>query len=734
MSTKVLKHLPHDIQPVIGAWFWNKDDFKPDGYKHFIDLVNKHSCYDLLSTSIRIPGRDITDIDVHNQVKLAVEYAKEKGIDIALELDPRLARRKFEAAYPDELQESLWLKEITLSQNNPVETIIRSTSFSDHMVGRKTPYISLRGSLIRVYSYAKTSEGITPGTINDITVKCKVKLSSKDSLVVSLPENQEEKQLQACVMVSFTHLYPDVFAPHLIEFTNEIINNYADVPLAGGMRDEWGFPPSFGLTSGNQFWYSTHYAKAYTQKTGGRDLIFDCLLMYKGVQGRESERQMAINNYMELNRQRNEVLEDDFYNTIKSVFGKDASVVTHPTWYPYPNKMEYKKNGLDWWVAKRDWAQTDESTPFAVRTALSKKWGSPVWYNQYYSTKRKNYEHELWSSVLAGGRINYHPICPSNGRADRYIVLFRGDLMRGESRVRLLNFICDSPLNCPVAVVFGHPSAMNWTGPSFENLGMKLVDSLWSMGIPTDLIPTSEIENGSLLVDEKGWIHYGKQRYTVVILYNPEFEKLHIATFFNKAANGQTSLLRIGNWTRDFNGNSFNGNAALPHKMVVADKIETAIVKISKILNKEKYIPQTPTSRILNKDGNTSNIHPVKGFCRLIDGTLIQVAGENCIAGDTIDSKMKIGNYNVTFNAIGVAAVRLDEKGNVKTLAAGGLKLFYTRNFSIQLKKRVDIALWKKDNGEFEGVIQGYEGDIPQQLLNITKNWTRLNIPKPLNN
>lgn len=45
-------------------------------------------------------------------------------------------------------------------------------------------------------------------------------------------------------MVSYKHLTPDVFAPHLIEFTRQIIRNYSDIPLAGGMRDEWGFPPS----------------------------------------------------------------------------------------------------------------------------------------------------------------------------------------------------------------------------------------------------------------------------------------------------------------------------------------------------------------------------------------------------------------------------------------------------------------------------------------------------------
>jgi len=735
-STKVLDHLPRDVQPVIGAWFWNKEDFNPDGYKHFIDQVNEHSCYDLLSTGIRMPGRDITDIDVHNQVKLAVEYAKEKGIKIALGLDPRLARRKFEAAYPDELQESLWLQEITLSENKSVEAVVRSIDLRDHMNGQKTPYISLRGSLLRVYSYAKTTGGIDPVTLKDITGECKVTVSSKDSLVVRLPANNINIQLQACVMVSFTQLYPDVFAPHLIEFTREIIRDYADVPLAGGMRDEWGFPPSTPVNRmalGNHFWYSGHYASAYAQKTGGRELLADCLLMYAGIKGQEKERQMAINYYMEMNWQRNSELEDGFYHAIKDVFGPDAVVVTHPTWYPYPDRLESKKNGLDWWVATRDWAQTDEVTPFAARTALAKKWGSSVWYNQYYSTERKNYERELWSSVLAGGRINYHPLYPSREKpADKYLELFRGNLMQGESRVRLLNFISKSPLDCPVAVVFGHPATMNWAGPYFEDPGMKLADSLWSIGIPADLIPSSEIENGNLLIDGDGWIHYGKQHYAAVILYNPEFEKLSTAEFFNQAANGQTSLFRIGNWTRDFNGDTFDGNAALPREMAVAKDIKSVVPEVSTIMKKRKIELQTPATRILEGFGHVSSAPPSQGFCRLTDGTLIQVAGTNNTAGDIIESKMKIGKYDVSFNAIGIAAVRLDKNGRVQAMAAGGLKFFRTRDFYIQLNKRIDLAFWKNEHGEFEGIIQGYEGEIPQSLLSITKKWVRLRASVPL--
>ncbi len=736
VSSNKLSHLSSNIQPVIGAWFWSDKEFENDGYKHFLDLVDKHSCYDLLSVAIRRSGHDITDIDVHNQVKLAAVYAKEKGIKLALDLDPRLARRKFEAMYPDELQESLWLKEVLLPVKTPSQTVVKSIDLIDHMNGSKIPYVSLQGSLLRVYSYRKTFEGLDPNTLQDISKECKVIISSKDSLVVEFPVKDDNKGLHACVMVSFTHLYPDIFAPHLMEFTRDIISAYSDVPLAGGMRDEWGFPPSTPaneMAKGNHFWYSKHYALEYEKKTGGRELLFDCLLMYIGIEGKDAERYGAINVYMELNRQRNVALEKDFYETIKNVFGEDAAVVTHPTWFPYPNRLESKKNGLYWWAAKRDWAQTDEVTPFAVRTALAKKWGSAVWYNQYYSIQESGYEKELWSSVLGGGRVNYHPLYPSPKSAiEKHKELFRGNLMRGESRVRLLSFISKSPIDCPVAVIFGHPSAMNWAGPYFDDIGMSLINRLWSEGIPTDLIPTSEIENGSLYVDEDGWVCYGSQRYAAVVLYNPEFDKISTAAFFYEASTGQTNLYRIGKWTRDFSGQFFDANVVLPPCMVASGDMDGVVKNIHKILEKRKIELISPAERNMAGFGYTTSAPLTQGFCRLIDGTLIQIAAVNDPAGDIIDTSMKIGKYDVAFNAKGVAAVRLDKKGKVQALAAGGLKSFKTGNFVIQLDERIDLAIWTNGKGKLEGIIQGEVGRVPPVLLNITQNWTYISTPLKL--
>ena len=724
--------LPDGVMPTLGCWFWQEPEFQPEGYKAFIDLVQRHSPYNFLTASLRVSEKEVTDANVHDQIKAAAIYAQEQGVPLVMDLDVRLARRAFQKAHPDELQEMLLLREVDLSPSHSTEAVVRSLDLSDHYTHRTTHYISLSGALLRVYAYVRDEERIEPRTLRDITAACTVLVATKDSVLVRIPESGGE-QIRACVMVSFTHLTPDVFAPHLIEFQRKIIRRYADVPLAGAAKDEWGFPPNFdGNPRKDQFWTSKHRAQAYAERTGGHDLLADFLLMSFGIKGRENQRRMAINHFMEMSWQRNGELEDDFYHTVKEVFGPDAIVATHPTWWPYPDLREYKKNGLDWWVATRDWAQTDEVTPFAVRTALAKKWGSPVWYNMTYSKNKSDYERAVWRFALAGGRVNYHRPWPSAGLWEARKELLRGNLMRAESRVRLLNFISQSPLDCPVAVVFGHACTMNWAGPAFNDAGVALADAFWRQGFPADLIPSSEIENRNLIVDSEGWIRYGAQRYATVVLYHSEFERPSTAAFFNRAATGPTRLFRLGDWTQDFDARPFDGADALPHSMVECLDAESLTQKVVAELRRKNIAPQTPATAELRGFGHTSAAPPTEGFCRLIDGTLIRIAGTDSVAGDRIRSAVVVGGWDVTFDAIGVAAVRLDEQGRVQALAAGGLKSFQAGNFKLKLDRRVDLALWLDEQGKWCGVLQGWPGEIPASLLAVTHEWLRFDVPPPV--
>ena len=145
--------------------------------------------------------------------------------------------------------------------------MILSKDLTDHYTGRTEHYVALKGELKRVYAYQKDEEGIMDSSFEDITEECCITHCSKDSINISLPQGKKLKASHACVMVSFTHLAPDVFAPHLKSYQRELIQSYSDIALAGVCKDEWGFPPCFDETY-SEFWYSDHRAKAYEERPG----------------------------------------------------------------------------------------------------------------------------------------------------------------------------------------------------------------------------------------------------------------------------------------------------------------------------------------------------------------------------------------------------------------------------------------------------------------------------------
>jgi len=722
----------------MATWGWSPAEFEPRGYETYIELMARHSGANVLTTTIRAPGRFVTDVAVHDQIRSANEFAKKFGMKLAMDLDVRLAREAFRDAYPDELQEMLRLREVALKGSGEVAFNIMSEVPGDHYTFNATPYIPLGGKVVRIYAYERTSRSIKSETVQDITSKCRVTSATTNAVSVSIPCDANTEGKSACVMVAFDHLYPDIFAPHHLGFQRKIFESYRDVPLAGACRDEWGFPPCFdgNHPTHNDYWYSQFMAEAYAKETDGRDLVRDCLLMTFDEIGREPERMAAINQFNDLCRRRNGEIETDFYHSVKSIWGPNAVVATHPTWWPYPDRREFKKNGLDWWIAIRDFAQTDEITPYCVRTSLAKKWNSPAWFNMYYSTSLQDYEAELWAGALSGGRINYHPLWPTDEKLaanhGRYRALLRGGMMRGDCRVRLLNFITRSPLDCPVALVFGQPCAMNWAGPSFGDVGMELSDELWRAGYPADLIPTTEIWNGALKVDAEGFVRYGAQRYRIVVLYHPEFEPPATAAFFQEAAKGKSTLYRVGDWTRNIDGKSISGAKSLPGRMVAAANIQVAFELITNQLSHSGFQRQARANRKLGFADCQSVAPPTDGTSRLVDSTHIFVSGNKSASGDPIQRVIQVNGHPVKVDAIGLVAVRLNKRGGIEALAAGGLKRLRADKFKIELPERCDVALWRDGRGKFHGVLQGWLGEAPASLHELTKDWLRLSVPTPL--
>jgi hypothetical protein len=711
----------------VGCWFWSEQEFEqPEGYKQFLDLHAEHAAYELLTTSIRYPV-EVTEPSVHDRISAAAAYARERGMGIALDLDVRLARAAFHERYPEEMQEIVRLEEMPLATEGEIRLRSESLSFDDHYTFRARPYDCISSRLLRVYSYESGPSGIHPETVSDITLRCRVEEASTEAVVVAVSCGPEDKDRVACVMTAFTLFSPAVFAPHLVDFERSIMESYADIPLAGVCKDEWGFPGRFDPKT-NELWFSRFMAQAYAERRSNRDLVYDMLLMSKGMRGRQGERAAAINHYMEMLRDRNSAIEANFYRNVKEVFGEDAYVGTHSTWFPYPDAREAFKNGLDWWATKRDLAQTDETTPYSIRTALAKKWNSPVWLNMYYAPALDSYAGDIWSHVLGGGRMNFHPLWPSDfDRLTRS--LLDSDLLLADARIRLLDFISTAPIDCPVAVFFGHPAFLNWEGDGFADAGLSVADALWGKGIYADLIPSSEIASGAVGVATDGSLIYGPQHYAAAVLYHPQFERPAVAKLFNQVAEGgKTALFRVGDWTLDFDGEPIEGNAALPTDMKALD-VAACVEAIARLVDSSGIALQTPCAFRTLHDFPRSMVPERRGVCRLLDGTVILAAGEQNVMGDPIVTSLPVQGHIVEIDAVGIAAVRLDEAGNVAALACGGLRHFKAGTLEITLDQREDIALWRTEGGAWRGVMLGSDGPSPNQLSAFTSDWSRVRIP-----
>jgi len=202
-----------------------------------------------------------------------------------------------------------------------------------------------------------------------------------------------------------------------------------------------------------------------------------------------------------------------------------------------------------------------------------------------------------------------------------------------------------------------------------------------------------------------------------------------VAEFFRKAAaGGKTALFRVGDWTVDFEGKPVGAAAGFPPsvKPVSAAAAARGIIDHLKASGIE---PQTPcTMRGLG--GFPASMMPrPSGQCRLLDGTVILASGEKDVMGDPIRKTVKAGGQDVVFDAVGIAAVRLDKQGKVEALAAGGLKAFKSADMTIELPERVDVALWRDSAGQWRGVLQGRDAPVPDALARITPKWTRLRWP-----
>ena len=673
--------LPNHLPPEIYAWFWSEKEFQPEGYRAFVDLVAANSNFNFLTTSLRAPTHEVAFPETHDQIKRGVEYARSRGFRVAFDLDVRLARGTFLKRYPGQQQWMLRVRAFPASPARAGTLAIESQRLDDHMTGGGGEYELLRGRLLRAYRVAG-------GALESVPLRATVESPGK--VAVEVPSAWQQSEL--IVAAAFEYRTPDVFAPALLEFQTSIYEQYRDVPLDGALKDEWGFPPVYGMgPRQGDFWYSDAFERAY-REAGGEDLVRDAVLMFRGAGGTRAQRIAAVNRYERLILERNVRIERDFYAQVKRIWGPDAFAGTHATWGIMPSGDAFK-NGYDWWQATRDYGQTDEAWAYPVRTSLAKKMGKPVWFNQYYNTDAASYAPEVWRAAREGGRLNFHQLYPSPP-PDYHLVLFRSPAIQAQTRIRLLNYISRAPIDSPVAVVFGHTAALNWLEPAFGDLGIDFAEALGREGFRADVIPSSEIESGALAVKD-GMLAYGAQRYRAMVFLNLAHEPPRTVEFLREVARSNTLAFLRG---------------AAPGAPI------------------EGVYSAPDPGRVAWFLRGSYTAHPLQpaDLSRLADGTCLLARGEHNPAGDPIDETFYCGNVRVKARATGVFAVRFSGHGELLSLAASGLKSLDAGSVHLDLAEPVDVAIWHNAQGEAEGVIQGLSDNVPKPLEPLARRWSRL--------
>jgi len=734
---KTIRRLPVDIVPENVFWSFGTRDFS-DGMKTFNRLEDESfakSTYNCITLTLRC-NPELGDPETIAAAKACCEKAHAAGVKVYMDTDPRIARAEFFRQWPDEKQ-TIVRVELAAATNGTARFSHVFRSVQDHMSwGSRSAYRPLNARVAAAVAAKRRADGqLDIAGARPVSVKASSSVrewtdsrsrgQSNDAnswnaeditkfAEVTLTGSAEGLAAdETLVVTAFAEVYSiDVFSPHLIPFIRTLMDRYQKVGADGGMRDEWGFVPNYAPDCRSFFW-SPGFDAAYKKATG-RTLLGDFALIGAGPKG-DAARSAAIGAYMKLTLARNVEIERDFYDYDKQLFGKDVYVCKHPTWYSSICPQEFFHNGLDWWQAPRDWAQSDETAPVYAVWGMAKKAGGPVWLNEGYTATPEQNVFRVWTYALTGGRQVYHGLYSGDAKAmAKYTAmsweerrvrtaldLLAADNVTAQSRVRLPGLISRAQVDAPLAFVFGHEDLVDWSGKGWNDHGREAIFAFLERGWWSDAYPASEFALGTFKVDAEGYLRVGQQRYTALALWHlREGERAAL----DAVVAGRTLKTKI------------------------FDATETAAV--CACLESAGAVRQPAFKR--NTWAGPFYPEP-NGTLRLIDGTAVRVAADkDHPRGLALAETLEVNGAKIAFAAEGLFAARV-EKGEVAALAAGGLTRVEGPGLSFALPAPADVVLRRID-GVWHGVWQTAVPDaaLPAPLAALTPHWTRLALPAHL--
>lgn len=654
-----------------------------DSEKYLIEIedIVSRSCFDSIYITTHWCHEGITSPKMHDAVRKACQAIHQKGRKMIFEIDFRAEKAIFVKQNQNQRTGFVYCKEIDLDSEGAGEACfkIEQGEGGELFLGNRQS----GEELLRAYSYEKAINGYLPDTLVDITGDCKLDRKDKACVEVTIdsPASMDKK---AFIMAVSWFDFNDLFSKENDEFFNSLLERYSTIPLDGIALDEMGYPwhidfdftPSTYMTWNNSPYFSWAMVQKYKDRYS-RDLVLDYLNRFVGSAEDPKEQIKSINYYFELIRLEVVRVETLFYSQGKKLYGKDAFIGVHPTWYAIEetqNTPEIWKNGIDWWEVPRDYGFTDEIMIYPVRLALTHKAKGAIFYNMWYSEATlclDTFITEIFRNARYGGRtisLGYECINEVG------IVMQLKDkgmleaVSEAEKAIELLDTFQTSPVASDIIVIMGIPAACSllsnkngkgdWNG--YKNRfkdSFEIAKGIWDSGYNCDLVASYEIDNRNVLVDEGGRIVYGNQSYNFVVIVNPEYCKREMLEFVDQVKSVGKGIAIIGGMKSDFDGET------VPNQFWEKDEkihFYNDNPEISDLVFLLKDY-QIETNRIPN--GSISQ-----------DGSAILTApSPKTPSGNYFESEFILGGHSVYLRANDLVGIKIDQHGEIEKLVAPGL-------------------------------------------------------------
>ena len=558
------------MYPQILYWKWNDELFDEKVLiKKANDIIKRSSFRDIAIAphSMTKPEASFLHPKMKSLVRLANDIFTANGRRVIFDVDMRhpAEHESFFRKTPDNFAYQARLYQLDLDENGEGRIKVAQ---ADRTKGLDIPALSLSridsldAKIAGAWAFVAT-DGLyfDPGTVTDLK-PLSILEERGNELYWTVRAGKEQAGRRAIAYVQHKMPTPDRLTDEYLACQMELIEALADIPLYGITTDEWGIPqimengktPSLYLTDKTEELYAAHC---------GRELCMDLLYFHYSPIEDRSRSILVVNKYIETIRERITLGDAMIYDKIKEVFGKDAFVGFHPTWYcaPYGFAVETLHNGIDWWQVKRDFSQTDERVMIPIRLAMARGASEPVWYNMWYSQRTmdiRTYYRETWINARFGGRTDYLGYeCYEPGVVYTFRDPGRLEMLSlmDESVIKLNDFQKTLP-DSRVLMLFGMESFSNWQisdhgvtalSPNMKGHSdiLQLAGGVFAENVLFDLVPSSEVDRGTLRIED-GRIRYFKHDYDAIVVAYPNGMSEKALTFVKNCAALTDNVIGVG--------------------------------------------------------------------------------------------------------------------------------------------------------------------------------------------